>query len=474
MLRAKCLFVAAPLLLVLAAPIVHAQPTGYEGYQVVRITIDNQTDMQMVRELQRLGDDFQVWSEVVRLGEIDVRVAPQAMDKLRASGLRYEVVIEDLQQHIDELYAGTGGRGFFDSLRTYNEHVQFMSDLAATYPDLAEMISLGQSVQGREMYALHITGDSEVKPGVIYYGAEHGNEQAPASVMAYIAEHLLANYDSDPEVAYLVDNVDWYILPIMNVDGYVSYSRYNAHYVDLNRNWDGPGSGQDPYGGPYPFSEPETTALRDFMLTHPRVRVHVDLHGYVPWIMWPWGHTPTHCPDHSTFQSLGSEMRSLVQAAGGGWYDIGTIYEVAYPTSGCSCNYAYGELNLWSFGIEVLDDDMPDICQELLNALLFLGEWIRGYDCNGNGVADADDIATGTSRDDNDNGVPDECESQPCPGDLNGDGYRNVSDFTIFAGAYGSQLGELDYNADADLNGNGFVNATDFTLFAAVFGVPCP
>jgi hypothetical protein len=61
-----------------------------------------------------------------------------------------------------------------------------------------------------------------------------------------------------------------------------------------------------------------------------------------------------------------------------------------------------------------------------------------------------------------------------CFGDLNGDGYRNVSDFTLFAGAYGSHIGDVDYNPDADLNGNGFVNATDFTLFAGFYGVPCP
>ena len=38
-----------------------------------------------------------------------------------------------------------------------------------------------------------------------------------------------------------------------------------------------------------------------------------------------------------------------------------------------------------------------------------------GNDCNGNQVADSDDIAGGFSQDDNANGVPDECE--PAPGD---------------------------------------------------------
>jgi hypothetical protein len=62
----------------------------------------------------------------------------------------------------------------------------------------------------------------------------------------------------------------------------------------------------------------------------------------------------------------------------------------------------------------------------------------------------------------------------PCLGDLTSDGFRNVTDFTLFAGAYGSRQGDPDYNPCADLNGNGFINVSDFTLFAAVFGVPCP
>ncbi|MBL8803565.1 MAG: hypothetical protein JNN27_16305 [Planctomycetes bacterium] len=57
-----------------------------------------------------------------------------------------------------------------------------------------------------------------------------------------------------------------------------------------------------------------------------------------------------------------------------------------------------------------------------------LGEWIpygvaaaaarasaAEYDCNGNGVEDAVDIAGGYSGDENGNGIPDECEDAPKP-----------------------------------------------------------
>jgi hypothetical protein len=61
-----------------------------------------------------------------------------------------------------------------------------------------------------------------------------------------------------------------------------------------------------------------------------------------------------------------------------------------------------------------------------------------------------------------------------CPGDLNGDGYRNVSDFSMFVACYGSHVGDENYDTKADLNGDGFINVADFSMMASVYGVACP
>jgi predicted deacylase len=64
-----------------------------------------------------------------------------------------------------------------------------------------------------------------------------------------------------------------YLIPSLNPDGNASGSRFNRNGVDLNRNWETsnwvsnatvPG-GQRGAGGPAPFSEPETQALRDLL-----------------------------------------------------------------------------------------------------------------------------------------------------------------------------------------------------------------
>lgn len=60
--------------------------------------------------------------------------------------------------------------------------------------------------------------------------------------------------------------------------------------VDLNRNYnwafakDNEGSSGDPcaedYRGPHPFSEPETRAIRDFLVNHDQVKFAINFHAY--------------------------------------------------------------------------------------------------------------------------------------------------------------------------------------------------
>jgi hypothetical protein len=54
-----------------------------------------------------------------------------------------------------------------------------------------------------------------------------------------------------------------------------------------------------------------------------------------------------------------------------------------------------------------------------------------------------------------------------CPGDVNGDGDTNSSDFVILAGNFGSAVPP---NTGGDLNGDGLVNASDFVILAGDFG----
>lgn len=92
-------------------------------------------------------------------------------------------------------------------------------------------------------------------------------------------------------------------------------------------------------------------------------------------------------------------------------------------------------------------------------------------DCNGNGVLDLCDVATGTSHDTNGNGIPDECEAHP--GDLNCDGVVDFGDINPFVIAL---TGYDAYRAafpacrwlNADCNGDDAVNFADINPFVAL------
>lgn len=452
-----------------------AQPFDrrYDGYKIVRIAIEDASDLQTLERLDAASPEFQIWTDYVGLGSIDVRLSPGQKPVLDASGLSYTIQVEDWQRQLEQMFKGAGEPGFFDSYRTHNEHIGFLYNLADTYPDLAEVFTVGRSVEGRFMWAIRITGPGEDKPGVLYHGGQHGNEVLGPVVVAYLAEYLLTRYDTDPEVRALVDNVEWFLLTIMNPDGYEANGRSNANGYDLNRNWGGPGA------QPNPFSQPETAAMRDLLLAHPNIRVHLDFHTFGRMILWPWGHSPDLCIDNPTYETLGDDMAELIfQFRGSDYDERGPAYTTIYPVYGGSIDYSYGELGLWAIVYELGNDyyghsqpisEIMPTCQELTPAMLYLAEFVS--DCNQNDIRDDDEIAGGQAEDCNANHVPDECEVfaldfdddgvlDPCDPDLDGDGVPNGSDDCEY-----TPLGVVvDANGRpiSDVNDNCLVGLYDF------------
>ncbi len=99
-----------------------------------------------------------------------------------------------------------------------------------------------------------------------------------------------------------------------------------------------------------------------------------------------------------------------------------------------------------------------------------------GHDCNSNGILDECDIAHATSQDANHNGIPDECEAPPlCAGDMNCDGRVTFTDIDPFVAAL---MGESAWAhtcpwLDADCNHDGRVTFADIDPFVALIGTTC-
>jgi hypothetical protein len=163
------------------------------------------------------------------------------------------------------------------------------------------------------------------KTGVFLYCQEHAREWATSLVCLETAERLLRNYATDAETKSLLDNLDIFIIPVINADG-AAYSRYdftsqrrnmvnycvggpgndtdplrrNSWGVDINRNFSvgsyfdgyvGAGNGctGDTFAGPSEFSEPESRNEQWVQSTFPNIKFANNVHSYGGYFMWPPG-----------------------------------------------------------------------------------------------------------------------------------------------------------------------------------------
>jgi protein MpaA len=132
--------------------------------------------------------------------------------------------------------------------------------------------SIGRSVEDREIL-VHANFDFAAgvipRDSTLLIGGTHGDE--PATV------RLLEDFRQSPAWTELRD-FPTIVLPLANPDGCERGTRYNARGVDLNRNcgFNWRADSEEP-SGPGPWSEPESGALRDFILAWRPAKI-VSLH----------------------------------------------------------------------------------------------------------------------------------------------------------------------------------------------------
>ncbi|MCB9849263.1 MAG: hypothetical protein H6817_01005 [Phycisphaerales bacterium] len=401
----RILTLATVLCFLAAATVRGEERVDYTNHKLVRVVTQSPADLDRIR-----AAGGEVLDCMPGPGPVDVRFAPGDVGNLAKLGLDYKIVVSDLGPATTRHLARAAGLGPFDDYMPLADIESYIEGLAAQRPDLCEVFSIGNSLEGRPIKVLHITGPTGGdKPGVFYHGLQHAREWITGPVVMYIANHLVSNYDTDPCVHSLVDRGHVYLAPCVNPDGY-TYTWTNnrlwrknrrnngggVYGVDLNRNWGfgwgGEGASSSPseetYRGTGPFSEPETTVLSNFMAAHTEIRAYMDYHSYSQLLLWPFGYTSTQAPqpDRTTFYNLGIEMQALIDSVHGQYYEAGPIYTTIYPASGGSVDWAYGDQGIFAFTIELRPQDffpgfeLPaeeiiPTCEENLAAIMALTEW---------------------------------------------------------------------------------------------------
>ena len=116
------------------------------------------------------------------------------------------------------------------SWNKYYDHggiTEICKKIAAAYPDLAKLESIGKSFGGRDIWMLTITnfkkGDEKTKPGMYIDGNIHSNEIQGAEFAMYTAWYLTESHADVKYIQELLADKVFYLVPTINPDARDSY-----------------------------------------------------------------------------------------------------------------------------------------------------------------------------------------------------------------------------------------------------------
>ncbi|UCC78688.1 MAG: IPTL-CTERM sorting domain-containing protein [Candidatus Zixiibacteriota bacterium] len=209
----------------------------------------------------------------------------------------------------------------WDSYPTYEAYVAMMYQFGIDYPGLCIIQNIGYSVDGREILFAKISANvniEEDEPEVMYSSTMHGDETTGYILMLRLIDSLLVSYGSNPQLTYMLDNMEVWINPLANPDGTYAGGnhtvngaiRYNSNGADLNRNFPDPEDGPHPDGREW---QPETIAMMNFFNQHTFI-ISANFHGGIEVVNYPWDTWPRRHADDSWFIEISREYADSAQA----------------------------------------------------------------------------------------------------------------------------------------------------------------
>ncbi len=386
------------------------QAQDYSSREIVSV----EKNLEAVKKLWTMNLDFLMeWDN-----RVYILASPDELSALEKENIPYELETQNFKSSVPRDLSIKGGvNGLY---HTYRELERDLMNLQDVYPELARVFSLGESLEGRNIYAIKISDNvllDEEEAEVFFVGCHHAREWISVEVPFLLAKYLLENYGTSPEVKDLVDQSEIWIVPLANPDG-LEYSVYFYRYwrknrrdngngsygVDMNRNYgynwgfDDQGSSPNPnsevFRGTGPFSEPETQAIRDLFALK-NFQATISFHNYSQVILYPWGYTEEPTDKDALLEEIAANMSALIQSVNGNVYDYGRAGSSLYLTNGDMTDWTFGTYGIPSYTVELppidflqggffnAEEDIQSIFNENLPAMLYLVDWsIQNYGSN--------------------------------------------------------------------------------------------
>ncbi|CAG2163160.1 unnamed protein product, partial [Oppiella nova] len=406
----------------------------FNGYSVIRLIPETESQLNYLRQLENNALDLDFWRGPSYLGRpVDVMIPPQLnhtfqqkllcqffldfwrgpsylgrpVDVMIPPQLNHtfqeifskkfpqkSLMIDDLEKTLAEerkpfvpintldTKADVVDKHFDDYQRLDKIHA-FLDAIAAQYPSIAGVETIGTSYEKRNLKIIRIGVNqaAKTKPIIFLEGGIHAREWISSATNQFFAQELVQRSESDADVKDLLNTFDFYILPVLNADGYEYTHTDNRMWrktrqpnglcygTDPNRNfayqWGGEVSlkqigyqlGAETYRGPKAFSEPETKAVSDFVLSKgTKVKAYLAVHSYGQYWLYPWGYTSALTKDDAALNRVAKVATTALAQKYNTKYTIGTSTNVLYAAAGGADDWAYGGAGIkYAYTVELRD-----------------------------------------------------------------------------------------------------------------------
>ncbi|XP_063286159.1 carboxypeptidase O-like [Pelobates fuscus] len=398
----------------------------YDGDQVLQIIPQNVTQVQCLKDTFQ-SSMFDLWKplqpEDINVRTIvHVRIPSSALQSVKEDllhcSLSFKILIDNVLHLIGRNTENKKVR-LKRSLENYNytkyhsmeEIYYWINQMSERNRDLVTQHFLGTTYEARPMQYLKISQPSNQDKKIVWMDCGiHAREWIAPAFCQWFVKEIVQNHENDPKIRKILQNIDLYVLPVFNIDGYIyswtherlwrkSRSRHEngtCYGVDLNRNfdinWCARGSSTncsiDSFCGTAPASEPETKAVVDFIEKKKAdIISYLTIHSYGQLILTSYGYTTELPRNYNEMIKVAQMAATELKKKHGMDYTVGTFAELLYKASGTSQDWVHDLGIDFSFTLELRDngtlqfilpeDQIRPTCEETMAAVMTIIEYVN-------------------------------------------------------------------------------------------------
>ncbi|XP_017379291.1 mast cell carboxypeptidase A [Cebus imitator] len=395
-------------------------PVRFDREKVFRVKPQDEKQADIIKDLAKANElDFWYPSATHHVAAnmtVDFRVSEKESQTIQSAldqnNMHYEILIHDLQEEIEKQFdvkEDIPGRHSYAKYNNWEKIVAWTEKMMDKHPEMVSRIKIGSTVENNPLYVLKIGEKNEKRKAIFMDCGIHAREWVSPAFCQWFVYQATKTYGRNKIMTKLLDRMNFYILPVFNVDGYIWSWTKNRMWrknrsknqnskcigTDLNRNfnasWNSISDTKNPcaenYRGSAPESEKETKAVTDFIRSHlNEIKVYITFHSYSQMLLFPYGYTSKLPPNHDVLAKVAKIGTDALSTRYETRYIYGPIKSTIYPTSGSSLDWAYDLGIKYTFAFELRDkgkygfllpeSQIKPTCRETMLAVKFIAKYI--------------------------------------------------------------------------------------------------